>query len=93
MRILTALSLSVVIGAGFGAVMMRDYDATIVANILQSDDNNITRNVEQANALLDVYEQELSAAQQQTAKDHLKRDADGRELEQGYDWRQYPNGR
>lgn len=52
-------------------------DAKTVASILKSDDLSITRNVEQANALLDVYEQQLTADQQQQAKDSIQRNADG----------------
>lgn len=44
--------LSAVLGAG-GAHYI---DAVFVADVLRSDDLSLARNVEQANALLDMYE-------------------------------------
>lgn len=49
--------LTLIAGLGIGAAAAHYGDAAIVADVLQSDDLSITRNVEQANALLDIYEQ------------------------------------
>lgn len=73
MRLIATL----LIGFALGAIAQHEKDARIVASILKSDDLDITRNVEQANALLDVYEQQLTADQQQQAKDSIQRNADG----------------
>ena len=62
-----------------GAAVAHYVDCREVAGILQSDDISLTRNVEQANALLDVYEQALSPEQQQKAKDSIPRDVNGKE--------------
>jgi len=64
-----------------GMTFQYRYDSYTVSSILQSDDSSIIRNVEQANALLDVYEQELTKLQQQIAKDRIKRDAEGKEIQ------------
>lgn len=46
-----------VLGFALGAWFQYRADSWIVADILRSDDTSITRNVEEANALLDLYEQ------------------------------------
>jgi len=65
---------AVVLAASFGAVAMHFADAAIVRDVLNSDDWSITRNVEQANALLDIYEAG------KTYRD-IQRDASGRETD------------
>ncbi len=60
-----------VVSFACGAAAMRYADSREVASILQSDDMDITRNVEQANALLDVYEQALTEEQRQKAVESI----------------------
>lgn len=49
--------IGIVLGIMMGASAAHRWDAFIVADILRSDDMDITTNVEEANALLDLYEQ------------------------------------
>jgi hypothetical protein len=61
-----------ILSAALGAGAMHYCDAVIVADVLRSDDMSITRNVQQANALLDIYEQGKT-------KDQIKRNDAGQE--------------
>ena len=47
---------TIVVSLSIGALVAHRTDAWIVSDVLQSDDTDITRNVEQANALLDMYD-------------------------------------
>lgn len=76
------VAITAIAAALIGAAAMHYCDARIVADVLHSDDSSISRNVEQANALLDVYEQALTADQQQAAKNRIPRDANGVEVSQ-----------
>jgi hypothetical protein len=81
MKIIITIALSIALSIALGAFAQYSYDSWVGRSILQSDHSSITRNIEQANALLDVYEQQLTADQQQQAKDSIRRDANGREIQ------------
>jgi hypothetical protein len=62
------------LGLTLGAAAMHYGDAVVVADVLKSDDLSITRNAEQANALLDIYEQGKT-------KDQIVRNGKGEETD------------
>lgn len=63
-----------IIAAVLGSCVTHYSDAVFVADVLRSDDLSLARNVEQANALLDMYERHQTTVQ---------RDANGTETDTG----------
>lgn len=74
------LTVTAILSATLAGYAIHRVDAYIVSSVLQSDDTSIIRNVEQANALLDVYEIHANAHGIPSAVD-IQRDADGREID------------
>lgn len=74
------LTVTALLSASLAGFAVHRIDSYIVTNVLQSDDTSITRNVEQANALLDLYEASTKAHDIPSVVD-IKRDGNGEETD------------